>query len=59
MSNRKNDKTAPSVARAEFLRDPATVLRRAETEGPIVILDSSGKPTAMVSAPRDEPAGAK
>jgi hypothetical protein len=42
------------VARDEFLRDPAAVLRRAETEGPIIILDSSGNPTAMVSAPRDE-----
>ena len=59
MSKRKNEKTAPSVARDEFLRDAATVLRRAETQGPIVIRDSSGKPTAIVSAPRDVPTSVK
>jgi hypothetical protein len=56
MTERQDSETATaSVARDEFLRDPATVLRRAETEGPIIIRDSSGNPTAMVSAPRDEP----
>ncbi len=56
MTKRQNSETAAaSVAREEFLRDPATVLRRAETEGPIVIRDSGGRPTAIVSAPRDEP----
>jgi hypothetical protein len=54
MTERKNEST-PSVQRDEFLRDPATVLRRAETEGPIVIRDRNGEPTAIVSAPRDEP----
>ena len=54
MSERKNEIT-PSVQRDEFLRDPASVLRRAETEGPIVIRDGNGEPTAIVSAPRDEP----
>jgi hypothetical protein len=48
-----------SVGRDEFIRDPAAVLRRAETEGPIVIRDSNGKPTAIVSAPRDEPVSVK
>jgi DUF3027 family protein len=56
-TERQHDETVTaSVARDEFLCDPATVLRRAQTEGPIVIVDSSGKPTAIVSAPRDEPA---
>jgi hypothetical protein len=54
-SQRKNEETTPSVTRDEFLRDSATILRRAETEGPIVIIDNSGKPTAIVSAPREEP----
>ncbi len=59
MTERKDSETATaSVAREEFLRDPATVLRRAETEGPIVIRDSRGNPTAIVAAPRDEPTSA-
>lgn len=60
MSERKDQEmTTPSVAREEFLRDPATVLRRAETEGPIVIRDSNGNATAIVSAPRQEPVSMK
>ena len=56
MTERQHSETATaSVARDEFLRAPASVLRRAETEGPIIIRDSSGNPTAMVSDPRDEP----
>jgi len=59
MSEHKNQEAMRSVAREEFLRDPANVLRRAEIEGPIVIMDSSGNPTAIVSAPREERAGLK
>jgi hypothetical protein len=41
-----------TVSRAVFLKDPAAVLRRAETEGPIVILGVDGKPHSIVSCPR-------
>jgi hypothetical protein len=43
-----------TVTRAEFLRDPAGILRRSENEGPILILAEDGTPSAVVSAPRDE-----
>jgi hypothetical protein len=44
-----------SVTQAEFHRGAAGVLRRTETEGPIVVLDEQCRPAAIVSAPRDEP----
>jgi hypothetical protein len=53
-SNQRRN-TPTSVPRADFVRDPAAVLRRAETtRRPIVITDDRGRPSAIVSAPRDE-----
>lgn len=43
----------PTVTREEFLRDAAGVLRRSETEGPVVILGEDGKLGMIVHAPRD------
>jgi hypothetical protein len=56
MNDRNKRREAPTtVTRAEFIRDPAGVLRRAETtRRPIVIADAHGRPSAIVSAPRDE-----
>jgi len=51
----KRRHTPTSVPRAEFVRDPAAVLKMAESSGrPIVITDNRGQPSAIVSAPRDE-----
>ena len=56
MSERKKkDEAQTSVARSEFVRDPAAVLRMAErAQRPIVITDDRGRPSAIISAPRDE-----
>lgn len=43
------------VTRADFVRDPAAVMRMVEAaKRPVVITDSKGRPMAIVSAPRDE-----
>jgi hypothetical protein len=55
IDDRGGESTEPTVTRAEFLRDPAAVLRRAEAlQCPIIILGDDGKPSAIVSAPRDD-----
>jgi hypothetical protein len=56
MADRSRRRDTPtSVTRADFVRDPAAVMRMAETAGrPIVITDARGRATAIVSAPRDE-----
>ena len=43
----------PTVTRADFLRDAAGVMRRSETEGPIVVLGDDGKPSCIVHHPTD------
>jgi hypothetical protein len=51
----KRRNTPTSVPRADFVRDPAAVMRMAERAGhPILITDARGKASAVVSAPRDE-----
>jgi hypothetical protein len=55
MSTGKRRPTPTSVPRSQFVKDPAAVLRMAETSRrPIVITGADGKPSAIVSAPRDE-----
>ena len=54
-ANIKRRNTPTSVSRADFVRDPARVLRMAETaRRPIIITDEGGQPSAIVSSPRDE-----
>jgi hypothetical protein len=55
MATSKRRETPTAVTRADFVRDPAAVMRMAETaRRPIVITDDRGRPSAIVSAPRDE-----
>jgi hypothetical protein len=55
MTTRSRRRDTPTqVTRADFVRDPASVLRMAEAaRRPILITDDRGKPSAIVSAPRD------
>lgn len=39
-----------TITRAAFLADPGAASRRAETEGPVTIVDDAGKPRMIVNS---------
>jgi hypothetical protein len=50
MSKTKESQTETrTVERAEFVKAPAEVIRRARSEGPILVTDSNGKPRGTIS----------
>ncbi len=55
MNEKREDEVgARSVTRSEFLSDAEGVMRRAETEGPIVVTDDEGSPRMAIHCPREK-----
>jgi hypothetical protein len=46
--------TTRTVTRAELLGDAGAVLRRAEREGPVVVMDERGTPRMEIHCPREK-----
>jgi len=42
------------VRREDFAKNPSEVMRHAETHGPVVITDASGKPRMRITFPHEE-----